>query len=54
MNMADEITRKDAAIDSAIRALDQLSKKGSISKDLRESVMKELWAARQSLLLYDK
>lgn len=44
------IERKDAAIDFAIRALDQLSKKGSITKDLRESTMLRLWEARQTPL----
>lgn len=46
-----EIERKDAALDKAIRALDQLSKKGSITKQLREETMRELWEARQTLLV---
>lgn len=44
------IKQKDAAIDAAIRALDRLSKKGSITRELREETMATLWAARQTPL----
>jgi hypothetical protein len=48
--LLEEIARKDEALDAAISALDQLSKSGSLRRDVRESAITSCREARNERL----
>lgn len=48
------IESKDIALDAGIAALVRLSKKGSITRELREETIRIMWEARQTPLMGDE
>lgn len=48
--LEDEVRRKDAALDASRNALAQLSKTGSLRKDIREETLKLVTEARNERL----